>query len=942
MKRLGLLVLVLLTGCSYLRSPEPETTLAGLQPAQLPVGDAPLPSVSLAELAEVYREVLQTSSDDHATRLLVLQRLADIEMLRAEEQLVDGAESDSLFDEAIHSYLALLEQNQSMQGSDRLLYQLSRAYDMTGNTEAAVAALEQLSLQHPDSPHYVEAEFRVAESYFVAADYAAAEQAYQRVIEQGGATPHYLNALYMHGWSQFKQGAYRPAIRSFTGTLDLVMPADNDIAALSAADQALLEDCFRVLAVVFSYLEGVDTIAAAYQQLGERSYQPLLYEALGELYLKQERFRDSAETFRAFSRSYPQSIYAHRFHVRVIGIYENAGFLDLIVVEKRDYVSSYGIAQEYWLNSAVEVQEEISDNLKLYIDELATHFHALAQAEHLDAQSGLDAGGALAQLSPTAVQNYRIAADYYQLYIDSFSDDPRVPEMGFLLAESRAESGDYLQAVTAYEWVAYSYPDYERSADAGYAAILAYDPLLAGEQGDAAVRVRQRKVDSQLRYAYFFADDDRAPLVLNDAAGSLLEMEDYSLAIIAAASLARWQPAPPQQLLIPAWLVIAHSYFELQDYADAGDAYRVALARMPGSDQRHGGTVERLAASLYREAEATANTGDAALAAQQFARVLQETPATEIRRQAQFDAAHYYMQAQQFEQANALLLDFRQRYPADLLARDVPLKLVFNYEQLQQWELAAVELDALRAVETKPDVVREMLYLSADYYDRAGRQDLALQRYRSYAHEWEQPLAPRLEAMNRLSEIYMAWDEGSKRRFWLRKIMTTHDQAGSAASERSLYLAAQASSVFADDDFQVFDRLRLRHPIKRSLKKKNSAMQKAMQAYQRTNAYGVADFSSLATYRMGEIYQQLSRDLLESERPGGLDELALEQYELLLEEQAYPFEEKAIEIHETNAQRSWEGWYDLWIRHSFAALASLSPARYAKTEVSVPYSEEIY
>ena len=52
----------------------------------------------------------------------------------------------------------------------------------------------------------------------------------------------------------------------------------------------------------------------------------------------------------------------------------------------------------------------------------------------------------------------------------------------------------------------------------------------------------------------------------------------------------------------------------------------------------------------------------------------------------------------------------------------------------------------------------------------------------------------------------------------------------------------------------------------------------------------------------------------------------------LLEEQAYPFEEKAIEVHGVNAARTGSGIYDEWVRKSFAALAGLMPARYGKTE----------
>ena len=81
---------------------------------------------------------------------------------------------------------------------------------------------------------------------------------------------------------------------------------------------------------------------------------------------------------------------------------------------------------------------------------------------------------------------------------------------------------------------------------------------------------------------------------------------------------------------------------------------------------------------------------------------------------------------------------------------------------------------------------------------------------------------------------------------------------------------------------------------------------------------------------------------LTSARPRGLSALELEQYELLLEEQAYPFEEQAIAIHESNVQRGWSGFYDQWVGRSIETLATLLPARYAKREKLVSYGSEIY
>ena len=49
---------------------------------------------------------------------------------------------------------------------------------------------------------------------------------------------------------------------------------------------------------------------------------------------------------------------------------------------------------------------------------------------------------------------------------------------------------------------------------------------------------------------------------------------------------------------------------------------------------------------------------------------------------------------------------------------------------------------------------------------------------------------------------------------------------------------------------------------------------------------------------------------------------------------SYPFEEKAIEIHESNADRVKTGLYDEWVKKSLIALRKLRPVRYAKLERS--------
>jgi hypothetical protein len=70
----------------------------------------------------------------------------------------------------------------------------------------------------------------------------------------------------------------------------------------------------------------------------------------------------------------------------------------------------------------------------------------------------------------------------------------------------------------------------------------------------------------------------------------------------------------------------------------------------------------------------------------------------------------------------------------------------------------------------------------------------------------------------------------------------------------------------------------------------------------------------------------------------------MEQYELAIEEQAYPFEEKAIVVHESNLELISLGIYNEWIEKSLGELARFVPARYDKPEAEsgIIASLEIY
>ncbi len=157
--------------------------------------------------------------------------------------------------------------------------------------------------------------------------------------------------------------------------------------------------------------------------------------------------------------------------------------------------------------------------------------------------------------------------------------------------------------------------------------------------------------------------------------------------------------------------------------------------------------------------------------------------------------------------------------------------------------------------------------------------------------------------------------------------------AGAQRTPRTHYLAAKAQLALAAEPRDEFRAIRLTLPLARTLKAKRRAMERALAAYRLADAYGVAEVTTAATYEMAGIYETLAHDVLGSERPRKLTGQELDEYNSLLEDQVFPFEEQAIKVYGSNAARASQGVYDEWVRKSFAALAQLDPARYGKTEL---------
>ncbi len=921
--RIALLLLVAggLAACaSTKRTADNAPTLQSLEKRRVEIAaDQGVQSSEETAIA-AYKDFLKASPRD-AQKVEALRRLGDLEMDQADARSASGQGAPD-YRGAIARYQDYLKAYPEDPGNDRVLYQLSRAYELGGQLETALATLDALVQKFPQTRYLDEAQFRRGELLFTTRDYSGAERAFTTVLASTTPTPYHERSLYMHGWSLYKQGRLEEGLKSFFGVLDRKLGGSKDDAPLdqlrlTRADFELVEDTFRVVSLSLQNLHGAESIAAYVDTPVRRGYEFRVYQELAGLYLKQERVKDAADTFAAFARRNPLHPQAPLAQARVIEIYQANGFATLALDGKKEFVQRYGASGEFRKTDPAG-WERAQPLVKNHLAELAQHYHAGAQKSKKS-------------------EDYQEAARWYRDYLASFPDDPQAAQSNFLLAELLFEDKQFGAAAVEYGKTAYDYPPHAKSADAGYAALLAYAEQEKRGTADAE-KLKRAAVESELKFARSFPRDPRAGAVLTNAAEKLYALRDVERAEgVAQQVLAIDPPVGPAQRRV-ASLVLAHAAFDRNAFDQAEKMYGAVLALTDEKDAQRKDLTERLAASIYKQGEQARANGKLREAVGHFERVATAAPQSTVRATAQYDAAAALLALKDWDRAARTLEDFRRSFPTHPLAQDAAAKLAVAYTEKGQWAQAAAEFDRISTTQKDPQLARAALWQSAELYEKGGDKGGALapavKAYERYAKTYREPFEANVEARYRLA--LLARKEGNVARHvaGMKDVLRADQTAGAARTDRTRYLGAQAALALAEPLRDAYRGVALVEPLQKNLKLKKARLEEVLKAYALAADYGVTEVATAATFQTAELYSDFGKAMLGSQRPKGLKKVELEQYDVLLEEQAFPFEEKAIELHEANARRGAKGLYDKWVQASYAALARLRPVRYAKAERS--------
>ena len=891
-------------------------------------------AVTEQQLAELYQDILQLQPAPE-TRQKIQYRLSQMHTawLDNAELTVEGERA--ALQQLVAQYQQLLATYPDDPNNELLRYQLARSYDLLGEQAACLEQLELFLQAYPGSDFAPEVWFRKADIHYSHSHYADALDAYLQVLQFPAAelTPH---ARYMAGWSHFKLQQFALADEQFLQVLDLGYSS-----YLVTEQQDLTQEALKTLSLSLSYQQQGESLQALLQRVdypgGERplALAETLYRALAGFLMDKQLYSAALDTYRRFIADYPASLSAARMQLLLIEFYLSDADAQAALAEQQHYIGLFAPGSAFWHSASAADRREVAPLLLQYLD-------YFARRQYQQAQQSDNATAEYRALIPLWQQMLTVLAEP-QLVLES-DVSYSIADLRFLLAQTLEGAQEFSQALDLYTGLGYQplpdTPGLFSAQDAAYKALLLSEKLAQGNVDD--MQLWQQQSDFVRLHSAHPAAQQVALLQLQQRYNS----GNYAAVLEHSSSVINWPHSTQSDagLVLEARFLHSQSELALQHYASAEQSIRQLLdGNTAGSaalsSTRKTMLTEQLASSIYQQAQQATQTDDKLAHLQRLQSSLADSA---YHQAAAFEQLSLVYQAAGYASAISLLQTFIERYPATERTEPARAMLLDSYEQTGQWDKAAEALLSAAALSGDEQQQREALYLAAQYQLKAGNNDQALDHYRSYANRYPLPHLIAQEARQQLVELYQQREDIYRRNFWLVKIAEHEQQYRQQGNARSQQLASAALLALGRHDSELFSNVALKHPLSASLKKKQQHMTSAIRRYEQSMQYGIAGLFSEAQFRVAQLYQQMAQAILQSERPRGLDELALEEYNLLLEEQAYPFEEQAIAIFRQNTRLASEQLWDDWIVQSFAALARLLPAEFDKTEQYSEVADEAY
>jgi len=380
----------------------------------------------------------------------------------AAEPKLDNHQSELYRTEALRLYEQILKDSPTYPRKDEVLFALATNLYEKGEKQSAIERHRDLVTQYPRSKFVGDSYIAMGEHYFASNDLGKATSAYTKALEASATEPRIYNfALYKLAWCAYNGGDHSDALKKFQEVVD------RSEAGRTKNEVALKGEALRDMVMTWQALGAVQEANVYYKKKTSKAGARRYFSMLANKYFADGVHDHAIEAFRLLIDEEPLEERNPEYQSNIVRAYEGLRQRDKVLAEMRVLVTNYkpGSAwsvankdNERALRSAYDLSEGA-------MRELVTDYHQEAQ-------------------KTKEVKTYRLAAEIYKEYLDSFAESESAYNLRFYYAEILWTLEEWEKAAEQYEATYQKDPDGSYSKTAAYNTLLAYEKLIAIDKGE--------------------------------------------------------------------------------------------------------------------------------------------------------------------------------------------------------------------------------------------------------------------------------------------------------------------------------------------------------------------------------------------------------------------------------------------------------------------------
>jgi len=824
------------------------------------------------------------------------------------QRLIEGFPQSKLVDDASYNKAFLLED--------------------LAQRDSAVALYEKFVQDFPSSRYVPDALFRVAEYYFnpPVTQLGRAVEIYQKIL-QYNESPKYDEALYRLGWCYYKMSDYAQAISYFTLLADDVKRSQALDPKNKITNPSLAEESIEYIGIAFLDYKGAAAAAEYLNSVGGRKYGIDILRKIGDVYANVKEEHDKAiQAYRLLLKMYANAPEAPVVRAKIAEAYRALDEEQLAYIQRDSLFVEYREGSTWWSQNTDEdlrkkthqlVERGLRENVNLLLKRADENNDASLYAQ--------------------AVNDSR-------KYLSAFSKDSAASQIHWNMAltldaklrQSDAAYNEYISCSNSYwnsrfrKMAAENAVALAQEMAGDSTALVAAQrpavmPLNIGEMKSAiqdstakdptgrlrrALNLERRELASgQIKlaaaidnYIKLFPHEPETADRLAQAGALYYNNNDFAEAIKYFKT--QLKHFPESATAEYAEYLLMESYFGKIDYKSSEIVAK--RIRLNGKNSDYVVKAEqRLAESIFLQAEGLADAAEHLKAAEEYRRVFEEVPQAEFADLAlhnsglEFDQAHEYNRA--VETYGTLVSTFAKS-PHYLPALN---NMAFDYGALNDYRNAALTFERLatedpdsakgetylynasgfyvkaeewqRAIRVNRAFVSrfpsskdaaDMFYEIANFHLKLDDLDNANTVYGEYAEKF--PESPRtVETFFRRGEYYEKKNDANQAKIEYEKALAKSKSFQARQMDANEFFAAEALFHLTEIKYREFTAIRFHLPVAQmdlDKERKKNALLEIVDNYTRVAGYGTMRLYE-ATYKIGEAYEEFATTWANQEIP---------------------------------------------------------------------------